>query len=311
MHLLVAITAAIAVYTTGIHVVAKVFYQFCWHIKMTANPPSPVPIGTVVNVTITDIELDCDECPYNQACNGQGGNVSLALNGTLGAELTIGLLGPAWALDLSGGPQKATASFIKSTLDDRARTVDGDAWVLVQIGDVGPTVVSVDMIRSLDWYFAEYAFEPNTIGITGLLGPTPPPPTPPPPSFPDVAKLLLYPHKAYRHVHDPVTLTVKALDANGLPVANASVTFAAFGDCEPIADTAVKTTNAEGLYSGVWSSSKPGAVAVVAASVNAQGVVVLSDPSHIIFFEDHGYVEDREPKYYGHKHYKHAETTER
>jgi hypothetical protein len=134
--------------------------------------------------------------------------------------------------------------------------------------------------------------EPNTVTITGVAAPQPP-------SFPQVAKLLLYPTKAYRHVHDSITLTAKAVDAAGLPVFNASVSFATFGDCKPTLDSLVRHTDAEGVARVILKSHQPGAVAVVAAAVNDQGLAVLSQPSHVIFYEEHRYVEEREPAYYG------------
>jgi len=113
-----------------------------------------------------------------------------------------------------------------------------------------------------------------------------------------VSKLLLLPAKAYRHVHDPITVTAIALDANKAPVPNAQVVLAAYGDCEPWVNQGNATTNAAGQASFTIMSTKPGAVSVVAASVNTQGLPVVSYASHILFFEDHHYIDEREEQYY-------------
>lgn len=51
-----------------------------------------------------------------------------------------------------------------------------------------------------------------------------------------VSKLLLLPAKAYRHVHDSITLTAIATNDTGAPVPNAQVVFAVHGDCDPWVD---------------------------------------------------------------------------
>lgn len=213
-----------------------------------------------------------------------------------GALLDTLLQGPAFAVDYSGLSKRRKAVVENPyTLE----TVDGAGWFVLQVADVQPILVSVtEVLANLGIIKYAKTLEPNTITITGEA-------LPPGLSLPPVVKLLLRPTKAYRHCHDPITLTAQAMDAAGLPVANASVTFATFGDCKPIADTVVGSTDAAGMVSVTLSSDKPGAVAVVAAAANAQGVAVLSDPSNVIFFEEHRYVEDREPEYYGGDRYLH------
>lgn len=260
---------------------------------------TPVPVGSLVNVTVLNITYDCDVCGLASFCTGDGDD-NLTASGT---KVTFGLLGAAWAVDGSGlGNQlrrRSQASFLQQNVD--VYTENGEAWLLVQIGEEGPVSVSVEVS---DFSVDENVFEPNAIAITGLPAPTPPPPPlpppPPAPSSPPVAKLLLRPAKAYRRVHDSITLTAQALDTNDKPVVNAAVSFSSFGDCQPIQSTGVGTTDAAGLLSLTLTSSEPGALAVVAAAVNAEGVAVLSDASHVIFFDTRRYVEDREPEYYDH-----------
>jgi hypothetical protein len=90
-----------------------------------------------------------------------------------------------------------------------------------------------------------------------------------------VSKILLHPHKAYRHVHDSITLTVKALNASGAPVTGAKVALSLYGDCDLTLANTVKTTGADGAATvSVWAR-KPGAVSAVAAGVGADGAPVL------------------------------------
>jgi hypothetical protein len=114
-----------------------------------------------------------------------------------------------------------------------------------------------------------------------------------------VSKLKLIANKAYRHVHDPATVTVLATDANNNPVSGAKLVFSVFGDCKPTSDMAAKTTNANGVASVTLSSDEPGAVSVVAAGVGATGAPVLSSAAHIIYFEHRGYADEREREYFG------------
>lgn len=115
---------------------------------------------------------------------------------------------------------------------------------------------------------------------------------------PPVARLLLSPAKAYRHVHGPITVTALALDANSAPVSGAQVVLATYGDCEPRINQGNATTTAAGEATCTFMSTEPGAVSVVAATVNTQGLPVVSNPSHIIFFEEHHDIEEREDDYY-------------
>jgi hypothetical protein len=61
------------------------------------------------------------------------------------------------------------------------------------------------------------------------------------------------------------------VDAAGVPVANANVTFGVRGSCVPQVDSQVKTTDAAGFVSITLVSSKPGVVVVIAATTNAAG----------------------------------------
>jgi len=124
-------------------------------------------------------------------------------------------------------------------------------------------------------------------------------PPPPPPIGSPVAKLLLSPAKAYRHCDDTITLSALAVDANSAPVANATVAFAAYGDCVPTTKQVSAVTDKSGIAIITMLSSEPGAVSVVAATVNTQGVPVLSQPAHVFFFNERHHADERERKYFG------------
>lgn len=114
-----------------------------------------------------------------------------------------------------------------------------------------------------------------------------------------VSKLKLIPTKAYRHVHDPATVTVLASDASNNPVSGAKVVFSVAGDCKPSTDATVKTTDANGIATIMLYSNEKGVASVVAAGVDATGAPVLSSAAHVIFFEHKGYAEEREREYFG------------
>lgn len=121
------------------------------------------------------------------------------------------------------------------------------------------------------------------------------PPPPPPAAVRGVAELKLRPFIVYRHIHDPVTVTAMAFGADGLPVANATVAFAVYGECQNINDGMVKTADANGFVEVTLTSVAPGAVIVVAAAVNDQRVAVLSDPVRVFFVDDYSnYVREKE-----------------
>jgi len=132
-----------------------------------------------------------------------------------------------------------------------------------------------------------------------------PPPPPPPAIGSNVSKLLVLPAKAYRHVHDPITVTAIALNANHTPIANASVVLAVYGDCDPLVSRSNYTTNAAGQATFTIISTKPGALSAVAALVDSKGLPVVSYPAHIIYFDEHSYIDEREEQYYGPNHHKH------
>jgi hypothetical protein len=274
----------------GMHVFAKGFSEFCWTVTIGVSPAANVSVGSKVNVTVTDITYDCVACgaPF---CSGGVSSYTLTEDNV---RVGMGLQGPAWDVEVSAPPGQRQASFVKQSFE--ARTVSGQAWALIEVGsDEAPVIVSVDAVFE---GFQTTVFEPNTVTITGVAAPQPSSL-----DFPPVSQLLLLPSKAYRKTHDSITLTAKALDSAGTPVVNASVSFATFGDCKPVLDTVVRNTNAAGTAGVTLKSHQPGAVAVVAAAANEQGVAVLSQPAHVIFYEEHHYVEEREPKYYGsHRH---------
>jgi hypothetical protein len=81
-----------------------------------------------------------------------------------------------------------------------------------------------------------------------------------------------------------------------VPVPNANISFAVFGDCAPEYTTS-GLTDATGKTQVTVISREPGAVAIVAAT-QGPGGTVISHPSHIIFFADHAYVDRREHEYY-------------
>lgn len=118
------------------------------------------------------------------------------------------------------------------------------------------------------------------------------------------SKLLLLPAKLYRRCLDPATLTVKAVNSVGNPVAGVNVSVAVSGDCNP-EYTSTVLTGADGKASVLIRGFEPGAVAVVAAAQGNDGIII-SAPTHVIFFDDHKYLEEREQDYYGSQHHPYA-----
>lgn len=114
-----------------------------------------------------------------------------------------------------------------------------------------------------------------------------------------VASLKLHPAKAYRHIHDSITLTATALDANGTQVQGATVVFAVHGDCHPRTTQPPRVvTDAAGRATFRVAADKPGAVTVVAATLGANGVPVVSESSVVFFFADHHSRDERERRFY-------------
>jgi hypothetical protein len=116
---------------------------------------------------------------------------------------------------------------------------------------------------------------------------------------PPVSKVLLHPQKAYRHVHDSITITVRAFNASGAPVPCAKIALALYGDCDPTLTNTVKTTGADGAATVTVWARRPGAVSVMAAGVGTVGAPVLSEASHIFFFTERHHADEREREYYG------------
>lgn len=117
---------------------------------------------------------------------------------------------------------------------------------------------------------------------------------------PAVSKVQLAPLKAYRHVHDAISLTARVTDALGAPVSGAKLAFAVFGNCAPSADNAVKTTGADGTATVTLAASRPGVVSVVAASLDVTGTPMLLDHSHVFYyFSERHHAEERERQYFG------------
>jgi len=86
-------------------------------------------------------------------------------------------------------------------------------------------------------------------------------------------------------------------------VVNATVAFAAYGDCVPTTQqVSAVTADASGIATITMLSHEPGAVSVVAATVNTQGAPVLSQPSHIFFFNERHHADEREREYFGDKY---------
>lgn len=123
---------------------------------------------------------------------------------------------------------------------------------------------------------------------------------------PAPALLLLTPRKAHRHVGRPAMVTVTALSPDNTPMPGVNVVISAFGDAKPQLEhleQAATTTNAQGQASMYLTGQQPGAVAVVAATVTANGISLQSNPSHAFFAEDSSYLEHMERDYYhGGKH---------
>jgi len=118
-----------------------------------------------------------------------------------------------------------------------------------------------------------------------------------------VARLLLAPTKSYRHCDDAITLQAYALDTNNAPVVNATVAIAVYGDCEPTTQHVSGTTDEHGIATLTLLSKEPGVVSVMAAAVNSQGAPVLSQPSHVFFFNERHHAEEREREYFGNHEY--------
>ena len=115
-----------------------------------------------------------------------------------------------------------------------------------------------------------------------------------------VTTLKLRPAKAYRHTHDSITLTAVARDINGTPVRGATVVFAVHGDCHPrtTQPNSVVTNGAGEAFFKVVAD-EPGAVTVVAATLGASGIPVVSEASVIFFFtHHHHHREEREKRFY-------------
>lgn len=130
---------------------------------------------------------------------------------------------------------------------------------------------------------------------------------PPPVDVVPVASLRLLPFKAYRHVHDPITLTVQALDSEGAPAVGAKVAISAFGDCLPHVDPSVVVTDSKGLAAVEVTAHELGVASLVAAGVDENGVAVLSPATHIFFFTDRHHADKREAEYYSYDSQAHGE----
>jgi hypothetical protein len=81
-------------------------------------------------------------------------------------------------------------------------------------------------------------------------------------------------------------------------VAGVNVTLAVYGDCAPDY-VPFKLTDSNSRVQVDLLSHKPGAVAVVAAVNSINGIIIISEPAHVIFFEEHGYADRREREYFG------------
>lgn len=115
-----------------------------------------------------------------------------------------------------------------------------------------------------------------------------------------VATLKLRPAKAYRHFHDPITLTAVARDMSGTPVQGATVVFAVHGDClHRTTQPPSVVTNAAGEAPFKLVADESGAVTVVAAALGANGAIIMSEASVIFFYTHHRHREERERRYYG------------
>lgn len=115
-----------------------------------------------------------------------------------------------------------------------------------------------------------------------------------------VTTLRLKPAKLRRRCGEPATITAVARDDIGAPVANATVTFFAEGDCNPYNPYQVRTTDSNGHATFTFGADEPGAASVVATAVGADGVPVLSDVSHVYFVErQHGDEWERQRDSYG------------
>jgi len=150
--------------------------------------------------------------------------------------------------------------------------VNNQLYVPVTVLGPGPITVAISRISGSP------VFIPTGVIFNQAEAPAPPPIGSP------VAKLQLSPAKSYRHCDDTITLSALAVDVNGAPVANATVTFAAYGDCVPSNKQISAVTDASGIAIITMWSEEPGAVSVVAATVNTQGFPVLSQPAltHIL-----------------------------
>jgi len=263
-------------------------------VVVTMNPSGcaagTVANGTEFNVTVTVDPRACTNksfgaAPYVGAF--AGGDVALITNARVGSAR--GAVKPP----RTNNGERALAS-ANAILNVQGGI--GTATFRVQTGTSGgPFVVGLVIIWSPD---RQMDFEGRLKNLAVFNCAQPPPPA----IGSLVSKLLLLPGKAYRHIHDPITVTALALDANKAPIANASVVLAVYGDCDPWVSQTNYTTDAAGQATFTIKSMKPGALSVVAAMVDSNGLPVVSYPAHIIYFDEHSYIDEREEQYYGHGH---------
>jgi len=303
----------------GFNVVDPVFIpsikDTCANVSITSNSPS----GNEVDITVTvDISTTGSSCSA-AAQWGTGPYVFLQL---VGAELVTRRIQKQ---PNNGHPQLLTGRL--SNRDKRdARSGGGESLALILVVSgrqatanftvriledggargIGPALVSaigVSNIRypGISGGVPGYFPGGSALFLTNCAEPVDPG------TRPAVAKVVLLPAKAYRHVHDPITVSATALDANNAPIANASVVLAVYGDCDPWVSRLNYTTNAAGQAFFTIMSTQPGAVSVVAAMVDSNGLPVLSLASHVIFFEEHSYIDEREEQYFGRHGHAHGD----
>lgn len=282
-------------------------------------PPSPACAGLHVFFTSEPLAV----CRYNGALT-TGSSGSVNVGSTIEVTLTIDAAACEKLVNVGQGP---TVVFIEVTGPATAVKLEGG----LDVSRIGPVTPSRQTRQTVSYYainFSTLDCSTSCRGIFGLQLTAPgnvaaratsyqlngseenfANPTDPALGFdltavaatgPAVAKVMLLPAKAYRRCGDPISLTAIAYTSAGAPVPNTNISFALFGDCEPNADTATVLTNANGVARVKIIAHKPGAVAVVAAAAGGNGAVVISAPSHVIYFDNRDHIERREREYFGH-----------
>jgi hypothetical protein len=246
-------------------------------IQLASALPQPQPANTVQRVTATVLGGDASRVVF-KVTNLEG----LELVGTScrpgTREQALVKAGAINQCSISARQQRPVPLTDGDIVAD-VQPSDNAAWIELRRSTPGDTSVSIDGV-GID-------VPATSLSITGA-------PVPLVWSSLNPGRVLIGPKKAYRRCYEGADVVARVLDAGGAPVADQPVTFAFTGSCVPRLESSQTTvTDAHGYVHLSLTSSKPGLVVVVAATVGANGNALLSRPSNIVFEEEHRY-EDRE-----------------